>query len=193
MSANGKPAMTRKLHCLLNKSPILLYVPRYFMPRNPRPNPAYYTSAAQLELFVRDHLTQHKLPLTRYKVLHNQHLVGLDGAYQIDVHASFRVMGVEFRVLAECKRMTRALERDVVMAFHAKVQSLGAHKGIIYCTSGFQKGAIQYAEQHGLALVKVVGEHLIYETKSAQRSATSPTQLQLTAKPMTRQAMATLL
>ena len=43
-----------------------------------------------------------------------------------------------FRVLVECKRYSSRVKREVVQLLHQKLQSIGAHKGIVCCTSGLQ-------------------------------------------------------
>ena len=138
------------------------------MPRNPPPDPGYHTNARAFEQFVADTLRHNKKPITQYEVLHDTRLQDATGAeYQIDIKASFRVLGLDFIVLCECKHMTRAVERDDVMAFAAKLTALGAHKGVVFSTGGFQRGAEEYARTHGIALVKVVREQFIYQTKSS--------------------------
>ena len=138
------------------------------MPRNPPPDPGYHTNARAFEQFVADTLRHNKKPITQYEVLHDTRLQDATGAeYQIDIKASFRVLGLDFVVLCECKHTTRAVERDDVMAFAAKLTALGAHKGVVFSTGGFQRGAEEYARTHGIALVKVVREQFIYQTKSS--------------------------
>ena len=34
---------------------------------------------------------------------------------------------------------------------------MGAHKEMLFTTSGFQSGAIKYAKAHGIALVSIIG------------------------------------
>jgi restriction system protein len=57
------------------------------------------------------------------------------------------------------------VKREVVQALWAKVQSVGAHKGIIFATKGFQSGAIEFAKFHGIALVEVVDGRSSYLVK----------------------------
>lgn len=92
------------------------------------------------------------LGLTEFTVTHREQLPGVDGTYQIDAVARFEALGVNFRALVECKLNKRRVERDEVLAFHQKIQATGSHKGIVFSTNGFQKGAIEYAEKHGIAL-----------------------------------------
>jgi hypothetical protein len=55
----------------------------------------------------------------------------------------------------------------------AKIQSVGAHKGIVFATKGFQSGAIQFAKSHGIALVTVADGRSCYSV----RAETSDTEL----------------
>ena len=63
--------------------------------------------------------------------------------------------GSLIKVLIECKRYGRPVEREKVAVLADKLRALGAHKGMMFSTSGFQKGALTYAQKHGIALVKV--------------------------------------
>lgn len=106
------------------------------------------------------------------QVEHDQKLSTYDGDYQIDVYAEFEHFGGTFKVLVECKKHNNAIKRDVVQLLHAKLQSTGCHKGFIFATTGFQSGAIKYATEHSIALVRVFEGEAIYETKS--KLPTSP-------------------
>ena len=43
-----------------------------------------------------------------------------------------------------------------------KIRSLGAHKGIIISTCGFQSGAYEYAKKHGIALLQIVDKNVLH-------------------------------
>lgn len=90
-----------------------------------------------------------------FKITHDTKLKSYDGVYQIDLYATFKAMGVEFKVICECKQYKNSVNREKVVVLTDKVKSLGAHKGILLSTSGFQSGAIQYAKEHGIALIQV--------------------------------------
>jgi restriction system protein len=47
------------------------------------------------------------------------------------------------------------------------MRSSGAQKAILFATNGFQKGALEYAKAHGIALVRILEGELTYETRSA--------------------------
>ena len=93
--------------------------------------------------------------LNSFTIDHNVKLEGYDGIYQIDVYATFIAMGVQFKIICECKQYKNRVNREKVVVLGDKVKSLGAHKGILLSTSGFQSGAIQYAKAHGIALFQV--------------------------------------
>lgn len=94
--------------------------------------------------------------LSDFSIQHNVSIPADDGTYQIDVYAKFVAMGVEFTVITECKRYSYPVSREKVAVLADKVKSLGAHKGIMISTCGFQSGAYEYAKKHGIALLQVI-------------------------------------
>lgn len=96
-----------------------------------------------------------------------------DGTYDIDATVRFRSLGLDFLVLVEVKQHRHPIKRELVQVLHAKTISAGAHKGVMFSTAHFQRGAIDYAKAHGIALVFVTeGRFTI-----AQRSAGPATAL----------------
>ena len=93
--------------------------------------------------------------LADFTIEHNVKIASSDGTYQIDAHASFTAMGVTVKVLCECKQYKNKVKREKVQILADKLRSLGMNKGILLSTSGFQKGAIDYAKEHGIALIQV--------------------------------------
>jgi Restriction endonuclease len=96
---------------------------------------------------------------------------GVDGTFDIDVTVRYVFGGMHFLVLVEAKRHKNAIKRELVQSLHSKVQSVGAQKGVMLATAGFQRGAIAFASLHGIALVSVTEGRFLYETRSAFRSA----------------------
>lgn len=114
-------------------------------------------------------LTAAEGQLTSFSVQHLETLPGSAGEYVIDAVAKFQVFGgAEIAVLVECKKLKRSVERDVVMILEGKMRETGSHKGIIFSTSGFQRGAIKYAAEHGIALIAFVDGPHTYVTRSAE-------------------------
>lgn len=113
--------------------------------------------------------------LKNFRIDHLKKLEGHGGEYEIDAVAEFEVLGgAAIVVLVECKYYKNPVKRDVVMLLDAKVRDTGSHKGIVFTTSGFQSGALEYAKTHGIATVVVEDGRGSYETKSADRLATPP-------------------
>lgn len=100
--------------------------------------------------------------LNDFSMLHNQKIQTDDGDYQIDIYAEFIALSVRFKVIIECKRYTRPVEREKIVVLADKVRSLGGHKGILISTSGFQSGASEYAKKHGIALLQIFDKHVMH-------------------------------
>lgn len=71
----------------------------------------------------------------------------------VDVSYEFSgVGGAKFLVLIECKRYRAKVEVGDVEEFQSKLHDIGAHKGIMVTTIGYQSGAIEVAKGHKMAL-----------------------------------------
>ena len=109
--------------------------------------------------------------LCDFTIDHDVKLVADDGTYQIDVYATFTALGSHMKVLAECKQFTSAVKRDYIVLLADKVRSLGAQKGILLSTAGFQSGAVEYADAHGIALIQVFDTRVNWYSHSAGPNA----------------------
>lgn len=107
--------------------------------------------------------------LQGFTVNHLQKIHGDGGEYSIDGWAEFEIFGgTKVCVLIECKRYKRPVERDVILGVHAKAQAVGAHKSIVFSTSGFQRGAVDFAASAGVALIVFVDGKATYFTRSRE-------------------------
>lgn len=75
--------------------------------------------------------------------------------HEIDLSFEFNKAGVRFLVLIECKHYGRNVGVEDIAEFAYKLDDIGAHKGILVTTHGFQKGVFAVANAAGIALVKV--------------------------------------
>jgi len=75
--------------------------------------------------------------------------------YEIDVSFEFTKAGVRFLVLVECKFYSKNVEVGDATEFAYKLDDIGAHKGILVTTEGFQRGVFNIALASGIALVVV--------------------------------------
>lgn len=130
---------------------------------------------ADFERQVKDWLQGSSQGLKNFRIDHLKKLEGHGGEYEIDAVAEFEVLGGALVVvLVECKYYKNPVKRDVVMLLDAKVRDTGSHKGIVFTTSSFQSGALEYAKAHGIATVVVQDGRAAYETKSIGGEATPP-------------------
>lgn len=114
-------------------------------------------SSEEFEVYCMDILKAYAKEnnLEDFLIEHNVKKKSHDGTYQIDVYALFTALNVSIKVLCECKQYKNKVKRELVQILDKKLESLGMNKGILMSTSGFQKGAIQYAKEHGIALIQV--------------------------------------
>lgn len=105
--------------------------------------------------------------LDSFAVTHLDHRPGPGGEYEFDAVAEFTVLsGARITLLVECKRSARPVEREDVLALWAKLQEVGAHKALVFATCGFQSGAIEFAQAHGIATITFVSGDFLYETRA---------------------------
>ena len=104
--------------------------------------------------------------IKNFSIEHNSHIDAYDGTYQIDGLIKFVFLGMEYKVLVECKRYKNPVKREQVQALKGKIESIGAHKGIFISTSSFQTGALEYARKHGIALITITDGDVNYHTRS---------------------------
>jgi len=120
----------------------------------------------QFEHEVKAMLEGANAKLTAFEVNHLEKLQGVDGVYEIDVTVQFEALGAKFLILVECKHQKSPIKREVVQVLCDKVQATGAHKGMIFATTTFQRGAIEYASVHGIALIRITEGKRFYVTKA---------------------------
>lgn len=103
-----------------------------------------------------------------FTATHRERLPASEGNYEIDVSVRFKALGVSFLVLVECKYQKKPIEREAVQILADRIRALGAHKGMLIASASFQKGAIEYAVRHGIALIRIVEGQSLYVTRSSE-------------------------
>ncbi len=78
--------------------------------------------------------------------------------------------------LAEFKtnRLENLQGRDLVQILHDRLRAVGAQKGMLFATTRFQRGAIEFAKQRGIALVQVADGKTSYFTKGLGKTIYPP-------------------
>ena len=130
-------------------------------------NPENSVTPKEYELQVVEWLKNMGSNLTQFKISHLAQLLGTGGEYEIDAVSEFSIFdGARIVVLVERKRYNRPVEREVILSLYSKLCDVGANKAMIFFTSGFQKGALEYATAHGIATITFIDGKSTYETRS---------------------------
>ncbi len=104
------------------------------------------------------------------QISHLKKVAVSSGEYELDGVATFDIWnGIKFSILIECKRYNRPVKRDTVILAHAKTRELSMQKTMVVSTSGFQKGAIEFATEKNVALIQLVDGRTTYFTRSAEQ------------------------
>ena len=127
-------------------------------------------TSVQFEQEVKTYLESTSGKLREFQTEHRESIDGHDGTYEIDITARFRIFGADFLVLVECKHHKNRIKREHVQVLHGKLVTLGAQKAMLFSTSEFQEGAVEYAIQHGIALVRLASGETSYFSRSANRT-----------------------
>lgn len=87
---------------------------------------------------------------------HNITINGLTTSHQIDIYVSYSLAGTTHAIAFECKDYQSRISQDKIMAFYSKINDIReVTKGIFVAKNGFQKGAINFAQAHGIELVEL--------------------------------------
>ena len=74
---------------------------------------------------------------------------------ETDVKITRRARFHTYVTLVECKRWKEPVSRDRIDILGASIDALGANKGAIFTTTGFEEGAVAYAKGKGIDLFVV--------------------------------------
>src|ERR1700731_4299431 len=127
-------------------------------------------TSVEFEHQVKTYLESTSGKLREFQTEHRESIDGHDGTYEIDITARFRIFGADFLILVECKHHKNRIKREHVQVLHGKLVTLGAQKAMLFSTSEFQEGAVEYAIQHGIALVRLASGETSYFSRSANRT-----------------------
>ena len=96
------------------------------------------------------------------EISHDKKITVGEQNYQVDIFFEHEHNGFSYKTLVECKRHASSIKREVIQVLYNKIQETGSNKGILVSASDFQKGAMDYAKQKGIALVRILnGEQTI--------------------------------
>jgi hypothetical protein len=94
--------------------------------------------------------------VTNVRVDHDVKLRGITNEHQIDVYWEFETGGITYRTVVECKDWKEPVDQGTLFALHTVLLDLpGQPRGVVVARSGFQRGAEQFAEAHGIVLYEL--------------------------------------
>jgi hypothetical protein len=133
------------------------------------PATAHYPPAditpAEFEEFVTELFASAQEGIESLPVRLHEKITGVDGAYDFDATVRYEIAGMSFLVLVEAKKHKNPIKRELVQVLYQKLQSVGAHKGIMISTAPYQKGAVEFAKTHGVALVTLTEGRFTFEAR----------------------------
>ena len=89
-------------------------------------------------------------------VQHDVTSQGKTATHQIDVYWKFEIAGVTYETIVETKDWSKPVEQDKLFCFKAVLDDLpGQPRGIFVTRSGYQSGAVEYANAHGIILYEL--------------------------------------
>ena len=122
-------------------------------------------SAAEFEEFVVELLRSVAPAVGDVDVRLHDKIAAADGTYDFDATVRFEFAGLQFLVIVEAKKHAHPIKRELVQVLHQKVQSVGAHKGVMISTAPYQSGAVAFAKIHGVALATVTEGRFTFEAR----------------------------
>ncbi len=82
---------------------------------------------------------------------------GARAKHKIDVWVRFRRFGIETRWVVECKYWNSPVTKEKVLVLRSVVEDVGADRGILMSSAGYQGGAIRAAEMTNISLTDLDG------------------------------------
>lgn len=125
-------------------------------------------AGTEYELFVKEIYEA----ILRYEGVENitvQHDVKVKGSSgverQVDIFWEFKIAGVKYKLVIECKDYQSAIPLEKIDAFHSKVADIGGAIGVFVSKNGYQSGAIKLARRYGIQLREIRVPNIMWITK----------------------------
>lgn len=128
--------------------------------------PAVDVDPTEYERQIARHFAALAQEVENLEIEHGDTVQGVDGAYVIDTAIRYELFGASYLTLVECKLHRNPIKREDVQVLHSKIQSVGGHKGIFVSSSPYQRGALDFARTHGIALAQFMDGALLFGVKA---------------------------
>jgi Restriction endonuclease len=92
-------------------------------------------------------------------VEHDVRKKGIVTSHQIDVYWEFSVAGITYRTVVQAKNWAKPVDQGELLKFNAVLSDLpGQPLGIIVTAQGYQEGALEVADAHGIKIYELKQE-----------------------------------
>lgn len=89
-------------------------------------------------------------------VRHDVELHGITAKHQIDVYWEFKVGGITHKTIVQTKDWSNPVKQEQLFAFKCILDDLqGQPRGVFVTRTGYQRGAREFAEKHGIVLYEL--------------------------------------
>ena len=130
-------------------------------------------SPTEFEEFCLDFVSKQLNGAKDISIEHDKKVDAHDGTYQIDGLIEFTIGCIRCKTILECKQYKNPVPREKIEILFNRLCSIGANKGILISTAGFQSGAIKYASEHGIALIQILDRCIKFIQMSGEKPDTS--------------------
>jgi hypothetical protein len=94
------------------------------------------------------------IPSNKYEIYRQKKYIGKSGqSYIVDVSIELDLNGLKYITVIECKNYNKKVSVGVINELFGRLNDIGAHKGVVVTTKGFQKGVIQTAKSYKIGCV----------------------------------------
>ncbi len=80
---------------------------------------------------------------------------GARAKHKVDVLVRFRRFGLETKWVVECKLWQTSVPKEKVLALKSTIEDVGADRGILVSSAGFQSGAVRAATSTNISLTSL--------------------------------------
>lgn len=90
-----------------------------------------------------------------FSVSVEEKILGARGSHDIDVVARMKSAGVDQMWIIECKKWRRPVPKERILTFASIISDIGADRGLVFCESGFQAGAVRMSLNSNITLTSL--------------------------------------
>ena len=118
----------------------------------------------QFEILVVRELRKVGLEVSGLRIRRRIRISAETGEYDLDLAARLSAEGEEHRVLIGCRHREVAIGREQLGRLHGRLEEAGAEKALLFATPEFERDALAFGRDAGIALLQVVDGRTAHDT-----------------------------